>query len=392
MAKIGKDWGMNEKIAKNAPSSALAPPDLMAAEQPAAAGLNVTIYERMASPARKLLMAGRGGLNLTHSEDLAPFLARYGAAAEKLKPFLDAFGPQDVRDWCAGLEQETFVGTSGRVFPRALKASPLLRAWLRRLAGLGVQMQTRHEFRGFSDRAAVFDTPGGPVQVEADVFVLALGGASWPRLGADGGWVAPLKAAGVAPALCVRPIAACSSTGRSCFAANSKASLSRISGCISAIFRRTARRSSPAPAWRAARSDALSGAIRDLCLAHNGNAEITVDLRPDLAMSDLAQKLSRPREKQSTSTFLRKAAGLSPLAISLLHESGPLPATPDALAARIRRRRWRSRAWRGLERAISTAGGVLWDALDGNLMAKISLVCLSPGKCWIGRRRLAAIY
>ena len=188
---------MNEKIAKNAAVIGAGPAGLMAAEQLAAAGLNVTIYERMASPARKLLMAGRGGLNLTHSEDFAPFLARYGAAAEKLKPFLDAFGPQDVRDWCAGLEQETFVGTSGRVFPRALKASPLLRAWLRRLAGLGVQMQTRHEFRGFSDRAAVFETPGGPVQVEADVFVLALGGASWPRLGADGGWVAPLKAAGV---------------------------------------------------------------------------------------------------------------------------------------------------------------------------------------------------
>ncbi len=188
---------MNEKTTKSAAVIGAGPAGLMAAERLAAAGLNVTLYERMASPARKLLMAGRGGLNLTHSEDFSCFLARYGVAAEKLKPFLDTFGPQDVRDWCAGLEQETFVGTSGRIFPKALKASPLLRAWLRRLAGLGVQMRTRHEFRGFSDRAAVFEAPGGAIQVEADVFVVALGGASWPRLGADGGWVAPLKAMGV---------------------------------------------------------------------------------------------------------------------------------------------------------------------------------------------------
>jgi uncharacterized flavoprotein (TIGR03862 family) len=361
---------MIEKTTKNAIVIGGGPAGLMAAEHLAAAGLNVTIYERMASPARKLLMAGRGGLNLTHSEDLTPFLARYGAAADKLKPFLDAFGPQEVGDWCAGLEQETFVGTSGRVFPRALKASPLLRAWLRRLAGLGVQMQTRHEFRGFSDRAAVFETPGGPVQVEADVFVLALGGASWPRLGADGRWVAPLKAAGVdssplRPANC-GVLIAWSELFRSKFEGqplkNIRLHFGGFSAHGEAVITRTG--------LEGGAVYALSGAIRDFCLTHNGKAEITVDLRPDLAMSDLAQKLSRPREKQSTSTFLRKAAGLSPLAISLLHESGPLPATPDALAARIKAAALKVKGVAGLERAISTSGGVLWDALDENLMAK----------------------
>jgi len=361
---------MNEKTTKNAAVIGAGPAGLMAAEHLAEAGLKVTIYERMASPARKLLMAGRGGLNLTHSEDLAPFLARYGAAADQLKPFLDAFGPQDVRDWCAGLEQETFVGTSGRVFPRALKASPLLRAWLRRLAGLGVQMQTRYEFRGFSDRAAVFETPGGPIQVQADVFVLALGGASWPRLGADGGWVAPLKVAGV-DSSALRP-ANCgvlidwSELFRSKFEGHPLKNIRLHFGNLSAHGEAVVTRRG----LEGGAVYALSGAIRDFCLTHNGKAEITVDLRPDLALGDLAQKLSRPRAKQSTSTFLRKTAGLSPLAISLLHESGPLPDTPDALAARIKAAALKVEGVAGLERAISTAGGVLWDALDENLMAK----------------------
>ena len=322
------------------------PAGLMAAEHLAAAGLNVTIHERMASPARKLLMAGRGGLNLTHSEDFPKFLARYGAAAEKLKPLLDAFGPQAVRDWCAGLEQETFVGTSGRVFPRALKASPLLRAWLRRLAGLGVQMRTRHDFRGFSDRAAVFETPNGPVQVEADVFVLALGGASWPRLGADGSWVAPLNAVGVEssplrPANC-GVLIDWSELFRTKFEGQPLKNIRLHFGDFSAHGEAVVTRTG----LEGGAVYALSGAIRDFCVQH-GRAEITVDLRPDLSLSDLAQKLSRPREKQSASTFLRKNAGLSPLAISLLHESGPLPTAPKTWRRGSRRRRWRSRAWRG---------------------------------------------
>ena len=151
---------MSEKTAKTAVVIGAGPAGLMAAEQLAQAGLAVTIFDRMTSPARKFLMAGRGGLNLTYSEDFARFIARYGAQAGRLKPFLDAFGPQQARDWCAGLGQETFVGSSGRVFPRALKASPLLRAWLRRLADLSVEFRLRHAFRGFAGGAALFETPG----------------------------------------------------------------------------------------------------------------------------------------------------------------------------------------------------------------------------------------
>src|SRR5208283_4303189 len=192
---------MSKNEAKQAQKTAnvigTGPAGLMAAEVLAEAGLDVTVYERLASPARKLLMAGRGGLNLTHAENFEAFCSRYGEPQARLRPMLEAFGPEQLRHWCASLGQEVFVGTSGRVFPRAMKASPLLRAWLRRLDSLGTQFRLRHEFRGFAGDAALFETPQGPLNIEADVYVLALGGASWPRLGADGNWVAPLKALGL---------------------------------------------------------------------------------------------------------------------------------------------------------------------------------------------------
>ena len=168
----------------------------MAAEVLAAAGVRVTVYDRMPSAGRKFLMAGRGGLNLTHSEDLPAFLARYGAAAPRLRAAIDAFPPSAVRAWCEGLGQETFVGTSGRVFPKSLKASPLLRAWLRRLAAAGVEFAFRHRWIGWDPSGGLqFDAPGGRVSVQADAVVLALGGASWPRLGSDGGWTDALTRA-----------------------------------------------------------------------------------------------------------------------------------------------------------------------------------------------------
>src|SRR5271165_3162744 len=161
---------MSEKAAKHAVVIGAGPAGLMAAEVLAEAGLDVTVYERMASPARKLLMAGRGGLNLTHAENFEAFCGRYGAEQARLRPFLEAFGPEQLRQWCAGLGQEVFVGASGRVFPRAMKASPLLRAWLRRLESLGTQFRLRHEFRGFAGDAALFETPQGPLKIQADVF------------------------------------------------------------------------------------------------------------------------------------------------------------------------------------------------------------------------------
>jgi uncharacterized flavoprotein (TIGR03862 family) len=352
------------------------PAGLAAAEVLAEAGLDVTVYERMASPARKFLMAGRGGLNLTHSDDFPRFLARYDDAAQRLKPFLDAFGPRDLRDWCAGLGQETFVGSSGRVFPKAFKASPLLRAWLRRLGDIGVTLNLRYDFRGFESRSALFETPRGPLRVAADVFVLALGGASWPRLGADGSWVGPLAAAGL-PSSPLRP-ANCglhvswSELFRRKFEGQPLKNIALRFGETKArgecVVTRTGLEGGAAYA--------LSGLIREsmeeAAMTGGGHRArfLEIDLRPDATLDDLARKLARPREKQSLANFLRKAAGLNPLAIALLRETGPLPQAPEALAARIKAAPLQIAGVAGLERAISTAGGVLWDAVDENLMAR----------------------
>jgi uncharacterized flavoprotein (TIGR03862 family) len=368
---------VKQDMKKTAAIIGAGPAGLSAAEVLAEAGIDVTLYERMASPARKFLMAGRGGLNLTHSEEFSRVLTRYGAAAERLKPFLDAFGPQEVRDWCAGLGQETFVGSSGRVFPGAMKASPLLRAWLRRLDSLGVKIRLRHDFRGFEGRAALFETPEGPLRVEADVMVLALGGASWPRLGADGSWVAPLAKAGL-PSAPLRPANCGLLIGWSeffaekfggqplknialrCEAPQGEEKLSRVVRGEAMVTRR---------GLEGGAVYALSGDLRD-SVARDGEAGISIDLRPDVPKETLAHKLAWPRGKQSQSNFIRKAAGLSPLAIALMRESGPLPETPEGLAERIKALPLRVTGVAGLERAISTAGGLIWDALDENLMAK----------------------
>jgi uncharacterized flavoprotein (TIGR03862 family) len=174
------------------------PAGLMAAEIVSAAGIPVAVYDRMPNVGRKFLLAGRGGLNLTHSEDFESFVSRYGAAAAHLRPVLEAFPPSSLIAWAHGLGQETFVGTSGRVFPKAMKASPLLRAWLARLRAQNVSFHLRHEWRGGDETGAlVFRNEGSIAKIHADAVVLALGGASWPKLGSDGGWVDILRAKGV---------------------------------------------------------------------------------------------------------------------------------------------------------------------------------------------------
>lgn len=345
------------------------PAGLMAAEVLAEAGFRVTIYERMASPARKLLMAGRGGLNLTHSENFEAFCSRYGAAQARLRPFLETFGPEQLRQWCAGLGQETFVGSSGRVFPRALKASPLLRAWLWRLGALGVQIRLRHAFQGFESDAALFGTPEGPVGVKADVMILALGGASWPRLGADGGWVAPLAEAGL-PSSPLRPANCGVLVDWSAFFAE------KFQGeplkNIALHFGALSSKGEAVVTQRGLEGGAvytLSGAIRD-ALAAREEAVLRVDLRPDFSLEEIAKRLSRPRGKTSLANYLRKILGLSPAGVALLRESGPLPSETAALAALIKAVPLKITGVGGLERAISTAGGVLWEVLDENLMAK----------------------
>ena len=348
------------------------PAGLFAAETMARAGARVTIYEHRASPARKFLMAGRGGLNITHSENLDRFISRYGAGAKRIAPFIRAWPPQALRDFCADLGEETFVGSSGRVFPASFKASPLLRAWLARLSRLGVTIATRHAFIGFvGDGVLRLKGPdGGDIIRAVDATVLALGGASWPRLGSDGVWAAGLAAEGVD----IRPLRP----------ANSGALID-----WSAIFRgdfegqpikNVVLRHGP----MSVRGDmvvtragleggpvyALSSRLRD-AVAADGETLLNVDLRPDTAVDCLARKLARRPPKQSHATFLRRA-GLSRAEIGLMREARPqgLPREAEALAELIKNAPLRVRGVAGLERAISTAGGVSFDEVDSGLMLR----------------------
>nr|WP_307276491.1 TIGR03862 family flavoprotein [Labrys wisconsinensis] len=344
----------------------------MAAEALAEAGRAIAVYDRMPSPARKFLMAGRGGLNLTHSEDFDRFIARYGAAADTLAPMLRAFPPAALRDWAHGLGEETFVGSSGRVFPRSFKASPLLRAWLARLDRLGVVSRPRHRWAGWTDTGALaFDTPGGAVTVEPKATILALGGASWPRLGADGGWTGLLAARGV-PLAPLRPAnsgveIAWSPVMRERFAGEP---LKRIA---LAFAGRTVRGEAvlTAHGLEGGAVYALSAALRE-ALARDGTAVLAVDLKPDLPQAEIARRLALPRRGQSLASVLRKALALSPVAIGLLREASGNrpPEAPEALARLVKAAPLAVTGVRGLERAISTAGGVAFAAVDEALMLR----------------------
>ncbi|MGH7019659.1 MAG: TIGR03862 family flavoprotein, partial [Brevundimonas sp.] len=311
------------------------PAGLMAAERLASAGLRVVVHERMPSVGRKLLMAGRGGLNLTHSEPLTPFLDRYGPARDRVAGWLDAFSPADLTAWAEDLGQETFVGSSGRVFPRAMKASPLLRAWLARLESLGVEIRVRSRWTGWKDGALAFDTPAGETLERPEAVVLALGGASWARLGSDAAWVPELETAGVA----VVPFqpsnvgfdVAWSSLLRERFAGQP------VKGVALTHAGRTVRGEAMIAAYgiEGGAVYALSAGLRD-AIERDGSTEMTLDLRPDISRPALTQKLLKPRGKESLSNWLRKIVHLDPAAIALLREGGPLPSEPGPLAARIK--------------------------------------------------------
>ena len=345
------------------------PAGLMAAERLAQAGLRVAVHERMPSVARKFLMAGRGGLNLTHSEPLEPFLDRYGPARDRISGWLDAFSPADLTAWVEGLGQETFVGSSGRVFPKAMKASPLLRAWLARLEGLGVEIRTRSRWTGWTDGALSFDTPEGETLERPEAVVLALGGASWAKLGSDAAWVPGLEEAGVAVAP-FRPSnvgfdVAWSPLLRERFAGRP------VKGVALTHAGRTVRGEAMIAAYgiEGGAIYALSADLRD-AIEREGKAELTLDLRPDISRPALTQKLLKPRGKDSLSNWLRKTAHLDPIAIALLHEGGPLPTEPGPLAARIKGVSLALTGVQGLSRAISSAGGVVLNAVDEHLMLK----------------------
>jgi uncharacterized flavoprotein (TIGR03862 family) len=343
----------------------------MAAETLAAGGATVTVFDRMPSLGRKFLLAGRGGLNLTHSEELARFLQRYGTTAEKLRPAIEALPPDTVRGWAEALGQATYVGSSGRVFPVAMKASPLLRAWLGRLADMGVEFRTRRRWRGWDDAGRlIFEAPGKAEAVAADATVLALGGASWPRLGSTGDWKTLLVAKGIAVAPLVPSncgfLIDWSDRFRGRFEGQP---LKRVALAIDGAGVRgeaviTARGIEGGAVY------ALSARLRE-AIASAGTAEMSIDLRPDVALADLAARLAKPRGKQSLSTFLRKAANLSPLEIGLLHEAahaGLSGLNPMALAALVKAVPLRLTGVAPIETAISTAGGVAWDAVDAHLM------------------------
>jgi uncharacterized flavoprotein (TIGR03862 family) len=331
------------------------PAGLMAAEALAAAGARVTLYDAMARPGRKFLLAGRGGLNLTHSEPLEPFLARY--ACPEIEPHIRAFPPAALIAWCEGLGQEVFVGSSGRVFPRAMKASPLLRAWLRRLEGLGVAFRPRARWLGFgAGRRLRFEG----FEVAPDAAVLALGGASWPQLGSDGGWVAAFPPEEVAP---LEPANMGFRVDWSAHFAE------RFAGTPLKRLALTLKGRS----WRGEAMVTRAGIEGGLIYAAGAAlraaapVSVTLDLRPDLDRVALAARLGAG--SPSLSNRLRRG-GLAPVAIGLVQEAIRAGAERGDLAALVKALPLRLAAPMGLARAISTAGGLRWSALDAALMLR----------------------
>jgi uncharacterized flavoprotein (TIGR03862 family) len=359
------------------------PGGLMVAEVLASAGVRVTVVEHKASVGRKFLLAGRSGLNLTNAEPIDEFLSRYGPQRDRLAPALRAFGPDDLRAWCEGLGEPTFVGSSGRVFPTSFRATPLLRAWLRRLDALGVTILTRTRWTGWAPRPDGAPDPRRPTVehadgrsevLHADVTVLALGGASWPRVGSDGGWVEVVRAAGVVVAP-LRP-ANCgveldwSDAFRSRFEGtpvkNVRVSVqAEDAGGSRGDLMVTATGLEGGPVY------ACSAAVRS-AIDHDGAATVLLDLHPDLSVESLAARLDRRRPKDSLSSVLRRAAGLPAVQVALLHEvfDGPLPRASAELAALLKAVPVRVERTAGLERAISTAGGVAFDEVDEQFMLR----------------------
>ncbi|RXG98529.1 NAD(P)/FAD-dependent oxidoreductase [Bradyrhizobium zhanjiangense] len=352
------------------------PAGLMAAEVLAQGGARVTVYDAMPSAGRKFLMAGRGGLNLTHSEPLPQFMARYRAAAPKLKAAIDAFPPGALRAWSEALGEPTFVGSSGRVFPKAFKASPLLRAWLRRLDAAGVRFAFRHRWTGWDDEGRLrFQTRHGTAVIAAKATVLALGGASWPRLGSDGGWTTILADKGIAisplqPANCGFTVA-WSDVFRSRFEGQPLKGIALSFGPHGlrgeAIITRAG--------IEGGAIYALSAELRE-AIAANGEVVLNVALRPDVDEAELVKRLSAARGKQSFSNFLRKAAQLSPIAAGLLQEAAigagqSLSAMPpQRLAELINAVPIKLTGVAPIARAISSAGGISFDELEADYMIR----------------------
>ena len=361
------------------------PAGLMAADALQAAGAQVHVFDAMPSVGRKFLLAGIGGLNLTHSEALPGFLARYAAREPALAPFLDEFGPEAVRAWAGELGIETFVGTSGRVFPKDMKAAPLLRAWLHRLRTGGVQFHMRHRWLGWADDGATlrFARPEGEHAFAADATVLALGGASWSRLGSDGAWVPLLAARGLA----IAPLRASNCgfdvapTGpdragwsehlRERFAGEPvKPVAITAADAAGVVHRQQGEFVVTATGIEGSLVYAFSAGLREQ-VAAQGQATLTLDLLPQHTLEQVRVETRRPRGTRSLSTHLKSRLHLQGVKMGLLHEllSPAQLNDPDVLAGFIKALPLLVAAPRPIDEAISTAGGVAFESLDAGLMA-----------------------
>ena len=351
------------------------PAGLMAAEVLSAHGHAISIFDAMPSLGRKLLLAGKTGLNITHSEPHERFVTRYGAANDWLKPMLDAFGPRAVETWANGLGAECFSGSSGRVFPKAMKASPLLRAWLKRLEAQGVKLFKRHRWTGVEAGAGglalSFETPEGESRLAFDAGLLALGGASWPRLGSDGGWVKILEGHGV-------PVSSLKPANCGFDVSWSEHFASRFAGApVKGVTAKSDAGTMPGEfvvsqtGIEGSLVYAHSAALRDL-LEAQGKAVLRLDLAPGRSAEKLTHDLARQPAKASFSNRLRKGAGLEGVKAALMRE-----VVPDAsglgeneLAALIKALPLQVIRTRPLAEAISTAGGIAPEGLDENLMLR----------------------
>jgi len=362
------------------------PAGLMAAEALAGHGLRVDLYDAMPSVGRKFLLAGKGGMNLTHSERAELFLGRYGSRRERVAPWLEAFGPDALRAWVYELGIDTFVGTSGRVFPTDMKAAPLLRAWLHRLRASGVQFHMRHRWLGWGDGAPGdaagdmsplrFATPDGEKLIAADAVVIALGGASWPRLGSDAAWVTTFVQQGVP----VQPLlpANCgfdtpwSAHFKDRFAGQPLKSVTlSLTGADGREISRAGECLITETGIEGSLVYALSAPIREQWLAQ-GEANVTLDLLPDLPLQRVLAEVTRPRGARSMSSHLQSRVGITGVKAGLLHECLNKDAFTDTtrVAHALKALPLRLLQPRPIAEAISTAGGVALEALDDSLMLK----------------------
>ena len=359
------------------------PAGLMAAEVLLQGGASVDLYDAMPSVGRKFLLAGKGGLNLTHSESPEPFVARYAERAAQVAPWLAAFSPQDLRDWAAALGIATFVGSSGRVFPAEMKAAPLLRAWLHRLRGAGLRLHMRHRWAGWAEGDAPttlrFDAPSGPAVVQADAVLLALGGASWPRLGSDGAWLPWLAGRGVAvaplrPANCGFDVGWSPYFSQRFAGAPIKPVRLHFDDGQGQPFDRQGEFVITAGGIEGSLVYAASARLRE-AIARGGSATLQLDLLPGRSLEHLRSALAKGRGARSLPNHLKEHAGLEGAKAALLRErwsadelSRRVAEDATGLAAEIKAWPITVTAARPIDEAISSAGGVRFEALDSRAM------------------------